>query len=57
MTKKNLSQILTPIQHQRMIDRLAAKINPITPKTNEETLKRIKWHTEQFLTKTGRLPQ
>lgn len=55
--KKQLTDILTPLQHQRMIDRLYRKINPATPELNENTYKRIDWHTEQYITKTGKDPR
>lgn len=57
MTTKNLSQVLRPIDHQRMIEKLTAKLNPATPTLNEETLSRIEWHTYQYTIKTGQLPK
>lgn len=48
---------LTPTTHQRMINRLSKEINPATPSLNQDLLRRIGWHTEQYLSKTGRLPK
>lgn len=52
-----ITDTLTPATHQRMIDRLTAELNPATPVLNKETLRRIEWHTEQHLLKTGQLPK
>ena len=52
-----LTDLLTPEAHQRQIDRLTKQINPATPTLNREILKRIGWHTNEYLRKTGELPR
>lgn len=54
----NASQALYPIQHQRMIDRLSKQLSAVySDKHNSEILRRIEWHTQEYLAKTGKLPQ
>lgn len=52
-----LTDLLTPAAHQRQIDRLSGQINPATPTLNQDLLKRIEWHTNEYLRKTGNLPR
>lgn len=55
---KNLSQVLSPTQHQRMIERLSAKFNSaLSAKHNNEIARKIEWHAEQYANKTGQLPK
>jgi len=51
-----LTEILTPQSHQRIINRLSSQISDTTPELNKELLKKIEWHTNEYLKKTGNLP-
>jgi len=54
----NLAAKLTANQHQRMIDRYTEILNPVMSKSvREYYLKKIEWHTNQHLKKTGQLPK
>ena len=53
-----IDQILSPIQHQRMIDRLTSQLSLVySDGHNAEILKRIQWHVEMYLAKIGKLPR
>lgn len=57
MTTKKLTDLLTPQAHQCLINRLVARLNPATPVLNQNILHKIEWHTNQYLSKTGQLPE
>lgn len=57
MTQTPITTILKPANHQAMIDRLTAQLNPATPTLNEGLLRRIEWHTNGYIKKTGELPR
>lgn len=54
-----LSQLFTPKDHQNSIDRyskvLQGKIKSTLP--NEDIKRKMQWHVEQYLAKTGELPE
>jgi len=59
MKSKKLTQIqiLTPQAHQRIINRLSAQLDPSKPVSHRNLTRKIEWHTDQFLGKTGQLPE
>jgi len=56
MTQK-LTTILTPKDHQYMIDLFSRKLQSAGPVETKSLLKKIQWHAQEYVNKTGQLPK